>query len=182
MPEAAKTETTTSETSTSDLESLISAKVAEAVAAALPAVLSGLNQGKAADPIHNPSASVTISTAPANAMPLKYLKHYKLDDTVSGKYQMYDIDKLESGVDLPDAVMKGQWIHFVGDNFYATKEVEVKNVEWMIRTNGLKAYEAEQTEAIIPCPVSGCGKRFGTNVGLSNHLKATHGLESGRLV
>lgn len=165
-----------------DLEAKIANIVADQVSKAMLAVLQNANlqtQGSV-QPQVGPSPNVALQTVNATALKANYLKHYRLDGVMSGKYQAFDMAKMDQGLELHECIIKGAWIHFVNEEFYATTENEVKQVEWMIANNGLRAYEDSGTP-MMACPVLGCGKKFGDVQGLSNHLAATHGLADGKV-
>jgi hypothetical protein len=170
---------------TPEVQDLINNSVANSLANALPAVMAEMmkmvsaqtpNFGNVPSPVTNVSIAPPVDKKPT------YLKHYRLDGTVSGKYQMVDVEKLKSGVPIGDAVIKGRWIHFASDHYYANDEQEVAFIEWMRDTQGLPVYEDLSTATtLLRCPVDGCPSPgpFGDETTLKNHLRATHGVESG---
>jgi hypothetical protein len=175
------------------MDNLIAQKVAEGIAAALPAVLAQIASSQtAADSFAagmGPSDQVNMSIAGATSVTPQatYLKHYRLDDAVNGKHQLLDVSKLDDRGQLiverqPDgklnipAVQKGRFINFVGGHFYATEEIEVAFIEHLMKTNPMcKIYEDSGT-TIIPCGVANCEQFFGDVKGLEAHMRATHGI------
>jgi hypothetical protein len=175
------------------MDNLIATKVAEGIAAALPAVLAQIaSSHSTADSFAagmGPSDQVTMSIAGSTTSQpaATYLKHYRLDDAVNGKHQLIDVSKLDERGQLivermPDgklnipAVQKGKYINFVGGHFYATEEMEVAFIEHLIKTNPMcKIYEDSGT-VIMPCGVQNCEQFFGDIKGLEAHMRATHGI------
>lgn len=175
------------------MQELISKEVAASLVAALPALLPEMLKALVPNVGNVPSQVVPMGMV-TNAAPSKpgWLKHYRRDDTISGKYQMVDVSKLEEDGELPihhfldsagharsesPAIMKGQWIHFVNGHFYAQTQKEVDFIEWRMRTDPqFRVYEDSGT-GIIPCPVTGCSAAgFADEETLKGHLKATHGV------
>lgn len=167
-----------------ELQEAINNSVANSLASALPAVMAEMmkmvseqtpNFGNVPSPVTNVSIAPPVERKPT------YIKHYRLDGTVSGKFQMVDVAKIKDGSSIGDAVMKGRWIHFASDHFYANDEQEVAFIEWMRDTQGLQVYEdVSSVTSLLRCPVDGCPSPgpFGDDTTLKNHLRATHGVES----
>jgi hypothetical protein len=179
-----------------DIQQMVSQEMAQSLVAMLPALLPELLKGMSiSNPMGGPSTAVQIGLMNDVAVKPSYLKHYRRDDTVSGKYQLIDVNKLEdpNSAELPinfvtdhnnhtrsdcPAIVKGKWIHFVNGHFYATTEQEVACIEWMQRTQPqFRVYE-DTGAGIISCPVVGCtAPGFVDQVTLNGHLKATHGVD-----
>jgi hypothetical protein len=174
-------------------DELIARKISEGIAAALPAILAQMSANQSTDGQFSagmgPSSQVNMSIAGAVNVPTKpnYLKHYRFDEAVNGKHQLIDVSKIDENGEfivekLPDgkinipAILKGQYVHFVGGHFYATKQIEVDYVEWKMKNDpGCKIYE-DQGGTTIPCGVMNCGMYFANEAGLNAHMKATHGV------
>lgn len=167
-----------------ELQDAINNSVANSLASALPAVMAEMMKMVAAQTPNFgnvPSPVTHVSIAPPVDVKPTYLKHYRLDGTISGKFQMIDVEKIKDGASIADAVIKGRWIHFASDHFYANDEKEVAFIEWMRDTQGLKVYEdVSSATSLLRCPVNGCPSPgpFGDEATLKNHLRATHGVES----
>jgi hypothetical protein len=176
------------------LSKMVSEQVAQALVGALPALLPEMLKTLAPSSEvaqHGPSRMVSVGVVNASPVKANYLKHYRRDNTVSGKYQMVDVDKLVDGEievqftrDHNDqvhatapAVLKGQWVHFVNNDFYATTEKEVAFVEWKMKTDPqFRVYEVVGG-GTIRCPVYNCTvPAFGDEETLKNHMRATHGV------
>jgi hypothetical protein len=175
------------------LRKMVSEQVSQSVVAAMQALLPEMLKTQQVAPGPNlPSQSVPVGMAHGTAVKPNYLKRYRRDGTVSGKYQMIDVSKLEDGdinvqfvrdqngqlqTQTP-AVQKGRWIHFVNDEFYATKQDEVDFIEWRIKTDPqFRVYEVTGA-GLIACPIGQCGAPpFIDDQSLKNHLKATHGVD-----
>jgi hypothetical protein len=121
-----------------------------------------------------------------------YLKHYRRDETPSGKYQLIDVSKLDENGDIPvvfttdhnnfvksdsPAVVKGKWVHFVNDNYYANTQMEVDFIEWKMRTDPqFKVYEVVGG-GTYQCGVWNCNAPpFADEQTLNNHRRAVHGV------
>lgn len=169
---------------TAEIQDVINNSVANSLASALPAVMSEMLKMVAAQTPNFgnvPSPVTNVSIAPPVEVKPTYLKHYRLDGTVSGKFQMIDVAKLKDGATIGDSVIKGRWIHFASDHFYANDQKEVDFIEWMRDTQGLQVYEdVSAATSLLRCPVDGCPTPgpFGDEATLKNHLRATHGVES----
>lgn len=168
-----------------EVQALVARSVADALAGAVPALMAEMMKASVPNYGAAPSQSVTISTGPDAAPQINYKKHYRLDDVVSGKYQLINMEKLgDRDIDdldaeeIKDIMMKGKWFHFVHGHAYATSDNEVMFVEKHLSRQGIRFYE-DDGGVLYPCPVSGCDKSFGTQTGLMNHKKATHGLDEG---
>lgn len=174
-----------------DMDNLIARKVAEGIAAALPAVLAQLATAHTADQQFpagmGPSSTVNMKVGGDAQKKATFLKHYKLDEAINGKHQLLDVSKLddngdfiiERGIDgkmnIP-AVLKGEYVNFVGGSFYATRPVEVAFVDWKIAHDPqCRIYEAVEGN-LIPCGELNCNMFFATEDGCIAHKRATHGL------
>jgi hypothetical protein len=174
------------------LKKLVSEQVSQSVVAAMQALLPEMMKAQSATGPNLPSQAVSVGMAHGTAAKTNYLKRYRRDGTVSGKYQMIDVSKLEDGEinvqfvrdqngtlqsQIP-AVQKGRWIHFVNDEFYATKQDEVDYIEWRMKTDPqFRVYEMSGA-GLIACPIGNCGAMpFIDDQSLKNHLKATHGVD-----
>jgi hypothetical protein len=178
--------------SQADLDNLIAMKVAEGISAALPAVLAQINMNQSSEGQFpqgmGPSSQVKMSIGGDNKQnKASYLKHYRLDDAINGKHQLLDVSKIDENgefiviktpdgkIDIP-AILKGQYVNFVGGHFYATKQSEVDFIEWKIKRDPQCRIYEDVGGQIIPCAVQNCGQFFGTEDGLTAHMKATHGI------
>lgn len=174
------------------LNNLIAMKVSEGIAAALPAVLAQITLGQQTSDHQfpqgmGPSAQVNMTIAGDHVAQPTYLKHYRLDEAVNGKHQLLDVslmnedgtfktERTHDGKILIPAVLKGEYINFVGGHFYATREVEVNFVEWKMKHDPMcKIYE-DVGGSVLPCGIANCGQFFGSEDGLTAHMKATHGV------
>lgn len=168
---------------TDDIKNMIASQVADGIASALPAVMAEMMRSVSGmqSPAFASGASpvVNVSIAPTTDVKPKYLKHYRLDDTVSGKFQMVDVKKMrDNDLSIGEAIIKGRWIHFASDHYYANDQKEVDYIEWLI-SQGEKIYEDNSSATtFMRCSVSGCGKVFGDEDTLKSHLLATHGVTS----
>lgn len=169
---------------TPDIQEAINQSVSQSLASALPAVMAKMMEMVAAQTPNFgnvPSPVTHVSIAPPVEVKPSYIKHYRLDGTASGKFQMIDVEKLKNGSTIGEAVIKGRWVHFASDHFYANDEKEVAFIEWMRDTQGLPVYEdVSNSSMLLRCPVDGCPfpGPFGDEATLKNHLKASHGVES----
>jgi hypothetical protein len=168
-----------------EVQALVARSVADAIAGAVPAMMAEMMKASVPNYGAAPSQAVHIQTGPDAAPKVSYKKHYRLDDVVSGKYQLINMEKLgDRDIDdlnadeIKDIMMKGKWFHFVHGHAYATSDNEVAFVEKHLTRQGIRFYE-DDGGVLYPCPVQGCDKSFGTESGLKNHKKATHGLDEG---
>lgn len=175
----------TAEFMTDEVKSAIARQVADGIASALPAVMAEMMKSFSDVPagtiFTNPASPVVnVSLAPTALAKQNYLKHYRLDGTVSGKYQMIDVKKMnDNDLSIGESIIKGRWVHFASDNFYAMDDKEVAFVEYLIEKQGVKIYEdTSGVSNMARCAVEGCGKLFGDEETLLAHLKATHGVTS----
>jgi hypothetical protein len=176
------------------LNNLIAMKVSEGIAAALPAVLAQMAIGQGVSTSDQqfpngmgPSNQVNMKIGGDHVAKPTYLKHYRLDEAINGKHQLLDTNfinedgsfQLERTIDgkinIP-AVLKGEYVNFVGGHFYATREVEVRFIEWKIKTDPMSKIYEDVGGAVLPCSIPNCGQFFGNEEGLAAHLKATHGV------
>lgn len=176
-----------------EIQSVVSQEVAQALVSALPALLPELLKSLVPNVSSLPSQPVIVG-GQSEAAPAKkgWLKHYRMDGVMSGKYQLIDVSKLDENGEIPvniymdsanharsesPAVVKGQWVHFVNGHFYAQTQKEVDFIEWRMRTDPqFKAYE-DRGAGVILCPV--CGNNtpgFVDEETLKGHMKATHGV------
>lgn len=165
---------------TDSIKEMIARQVADGIASALPAVMAAMqNKTDTAVYANGPSPVVQATIAPTAEHKQNFLKHYRLDDTVSGKYQMIDVKKMrEQDLSIGESIIKGAWVHFASDHFYATTEKEVAFVDYLIET-GVPIYEDHSASSTaIRCFVQGCGRIFGDEATLQAHMKATHGVTS----
>lgn len=175
------------------LQAMVAQQVATALAGALPAMMPELlKQFAPATPGLGPSPFVHLGPA-ADKAPVKpsYLKHYRRDDTISGKYQLIDVSKLDengeiqvrqwldqNGVNRSENVsaVKGRWIHFVNGHFYATDQMEVDYIEWRRKRDPqFRVYEDRGT-GTLACGVVNCLASFSDEETLKEHRCATHGV------
>lgn len=180
-----------------DIQQIVSNEMAQSLVAMLPALLPELLKGmQVINPQGGPSATVQLGLVNEVAAKPTYLKHYRRDDTISGKYQLVDVSKLEdpNSAELPvnfvtdhnnhtrsesPAIVKGKWIHFVNGHFYATTQQEVDCIEWMQRTHPTFRVYEDTGPGILPCPVVGCtAGGFSNAETLSDHMKWTHGVSN----
>lgn len=166
-----------------DIKSMISQEVAKSLESLIPSLVTALAQTQVNQNVPAPSPSVMIGGPTADAK-AQYLKHYRLDGTIDGKFQKIDFmemrkDGAKDPFEMDEKgtliyVRKGEWVNVKGDHFFATDENEVAQVEWMI-DKGYRFYE-DTGGPELRCPVVNCGKTFGTYDVLTSHLKATHGV------
>lgn len=173
------------------MDNLIARKVAEGIAAALPAVLAQMAATQSTEGQFptgmGPSSVVNMKVGGDAKKQASFLKHYRLDDAINGKHQLLDVSKLDENGDFiiekrPDgkqdipAVRKGEYINFVGGHFYATRQIEVDFVDHLIKTDpNCRIYEAVDG-SLIPCGELNCTQYFASEEGAIAHRRATHGL------
>lgn len=182
---------TPAEMSQAEMDNMIARKVAEGIAAALPAVLAQMAATQSAEAQFpagmGPSSTVNMKVGGDVQKKASFLKHYKLDEAINGKHQLIDVSKLDENgdfvierrvdgrYDIP-AIRKGEYINFVGGNFYATRQIEVDFLDWKIAKDPMcKIYEAVEGN-LIPCGELNCSMYFATEEGCIAHKRATHGL------
>jgi hypothetical protein len=175
------------------LQSMISRSVSEALVTQLMALLPEMVTTIAGPTNQNgPTGTTRINMVEDAPVKQTFLKHYRMDGVLSGKYQLLDVEKLDENGEIPyttthdpsgrmridsPAVMKGEWVHFQNGHFYATKPIEVAYVEWRIRTDPqFRVYEDTNIGGEIVCGVANCGIRFSDEATLAAHMKATHGV------
>jgi hypothetical protein len=177
------------------LKDMIARQVAESMVPAMQAILPELMktlvpQGTTGQGPTSVTHVPLVSDAPVKPA---YLKHYRMDGVVSGKYQLIDVTKLndEGNIEYvtsmgPDGrwrgeaigVIKGRWIHFQNEHFYATDPLEVAFVDWKIANDpGFRAYEDKNLGGNITCYVANCGRSFPDEDTLAAHRRATHGVD-----
>lgn len=164
-----------------EVNSAVGAAVANALAVQLPTLIQIVKeQGDSIQPQFpqgmGPAQNVPMSIAPIADIKVDYIKHYRLDDTVSGKFQELDMSLVEAGMDINDAVIKGSWIHFANGHFYANTENQVKYLDWKISTQPHCKIYVDEGSGVIPCTVVNCAHTFVNEKGLLAHLRATHGV------
>jgi hypothetical protein len=164
------------------VQALVANSVADALAGAVPAMMAEMMKGSVATQPGIPSPSVHISQAPSVEVKADYLKKYRLDNTVSGKFQMLNMERLDGrdideldAAELNAVIMKGKWFHFVNDCAFAISDNDIRFVEEYLIPRGTRVYEDEEGVK-YPCSVEGCGRFFSTEKGLTNHMAATHGV------
>lgn len=165
--------------SKSELNDVVANAVAAALAGALPSLMDAV---KSMTPnVGNlPSPSVFMTIGETAAVENTFLKHYRLDNTPSGKFIEINMSMVEAGYDPNEAVMKGSWIHFKDGHFYATTPNQVKFIEWL-RNKPMDAggrpqiYEASGSQ-IIYCEAVNCHEAFTNQADYDAHLAGTHGL------
>jgi len=175
------------------LQSMISRSVSEALVTQLMALLPEMVSTIAGPTVQNgPTGATRINLVEDAPQKPGFLKHYRMDGVLSGKYQLLDVSKLDENGEIPyvvtydpsgrmrgdsPAVVKGEWIHFQNGHFWATKQIEVDYVEWRIRTDPqFRVYEDSNAVGEIICGVANCGIRFSDEKTLAAHMKATHGV------
>lgn len=175
------------------LRSMVAQQVATAIGAALPALLPEiLKNVQTAEQSSGPSPFVVAGPA-TEVAPVKprYLKHYRRDDTVSGKYQLIDVSKLDENGDIAvkiwtdnngqtrsdiTSAVKGRWIHFVNGHFYATDQLEVDYIEWRRKRDPqFRVYEDHGVGGFA-CGIVNCSAAFSDQETLDEHRCATHGV------
>lgn len=173
-----------------EVQALVARTVADALSGAVPAMMAEMMKASVPNYGAAPSQTVHISSHPETPIKAEYKKKYRLDGVTSGKYQMINMEKLgDRDIDDLDAeeiiavMMKGKYFHFVGGPggaayAFAVSDNDVNFVEKYLIPRGVRIYE-DDSGAMFPCPVHGCGMQFGSNKGLMGHLAATHGLENG---
>lgn len=167
-----------------DIEALIAAKVQAGIEALIPSLVTALSSVQTIQTPNAPSSFVNVSipTAPQEAI---FKKHYRMDNTPEGKFAKLNMAAMradgttnpweldEKG--MPLYLMKGEWLTFKADHFFATTDDEVEQIEWM-RSHGYARIYEDNGSQMFNCPVTNCGKNFGDYAVLQSHLKATHGL------
>jgi len=171
-----------------EIQQIISQEMASSLVAMLPALLKEIQvQGT-----NGPSQHVHLGLVNDVASKPNYLKHYRRDGTVSGKYQLVDVSKLDDNGEIPvkfitdhnnhtrsesPATVKGKWVHFVNGEFYATTQQEVDFIEWKQKTDPqFRVYEVTGG-GIIRCPVANCkSPGFTTDADLISHKRYAHGV------
>ncbi len=195
IADSTQTETVVAPPAEFDVESIkrmVSEQVSQGVVAAMQALLPEMLKTVTPQGPNLPSQGVQVGMINSTPTQKSYLKHYRKDGTVSGKYQMIDVSELvNDSIDVQfvrdhnnqlqsviPAVIKGRWIHFVNDDFYATDQKEVDFIEWRQRTDPqFRVYEVYGS-GLIKCPVVNCtAVPFQDDLSLKNHLKATHGVD-----
>jgi hypothetical protein len=173
------------------MDNLIARKVAEGIAAAMPAVLAQIAMTQSAEQQFaagmGPSSAVNMKVGGDVQAKASYLKHYRLDEAINGKHQLLDVSKLDENGDfiveeIPGgklripAIRKGEYVNFVGGHFYATRQIEVDFIEHLMKTDPMcKIYESAEGN-LIPCGELNCSMYFATEDGVIAHRRATHGL------
>jgi hypothetical protein len=168
------------------VQALVARTVSEALAGAVPAMMAEMLKASVPNYGAAPSQAVHIPTSPDAPVKADYLKKYRLDGVVSGKYQMLnmfklgnrDIDDLDAE-EIKDVMMKGKYFHFQNGYAFAVSENDVEFVERYLKPRGVRIYE-DDSGPMFPCTVVNCGMQFGSEAGLMAHREATHGLTRGQ--
>lgn len=174
------------------VRSIVARSVAESLVPAMQALLPEMMKTLVPNYANGPTGVTHVPMVENAPEKPGYLKHYRMDGVLSGKYQLIDVSRLDENGEIPyitsmgpdgrwrgetPAILKGEWIHFQNEHFYATKQIEVDFVDWKIANDpNFRAYEDKNFGGDYQCGVVNCGKKFADSDTLTAHMKATHGV------